>query len=209
MKHQLLINFSEKALDTLGEQSKQIVLVKESKEAAPIAKASIVWFTTVPFQQVEISWEEEFYLYGSQTEFHGDAVIKKTSITGHTLEDGIKNYNFGPNAANFKSVDYNGDRGTYYMKNLFPEGKFTLFGLAQKISSGATTVINPINAVKSIYNDNLGFTPVERIRVFMQEDVEDSKVLTRVTSDPIVLDFTGKEACSIEYNTASNHFVEM
>lgn len=208
MKRTLNISFTTQALEILGGQDKSIVLVKESNEPSPISTASLAWFTTDPFQNVEISWEEDFYLYGSQTEFKADAIIKKTSATDNPLNDGNFLYQFGPSSATFTSVDYGGSAGTYYMKNLYEKGKYTLFGLAQKISDSTKTTVNPINAVKGIFQDNMAFTPVEKIRVFLQANVQDSKVLTSISSDPILLDFTGKSNHNIRYDEKNNRFVQ-
>lgn len=208
MTRSLNIHFSNKALETLGVQKKKIVLVKESLEAAPEENAVIAWFTTTPFGDVKITWEEDFYLYGSQTEFAAGAVIEKTSSTDSKVLDQNYLYEFGPKASTFKREAYKGKAGTIYMKNRFEDGDFTLFGLAQKISCGKSNAINPINAVQGILNDNLAFTPVERIRVFLQANVQDSKVLTAITSDFIALDFTGEPNRSITYDESKNVFVE-
>jgi len=207
MTYNLKLNFTSSALTTLAAQNKKIVVVKESNEPSPISGATIAWFTTQPFQQVKITWENDFYLYATQTEFKAGAVIDKSSSSDNSVVDGSFRYNFGPDAAIFQSEAYSGSNGTVYMKNLFTDGFFTAFGLAQKISSGSKTVINPINAVKGIYNDNIAFTPIEKIRVFMQANIQDSKVLTEITSDPIKLDFTGKTEQEIVYNEAKNIFV--
>lgn len=206
MTRTLKINFSDEALNKLAKLKKRIVLVKESNEPCPVTGASIAWFTTTPFQTVKITWEDVFYMYGSQTEFKSNAIIDKSSYTPNAIVDGSFCYNFGEGAANFKSVDYAGQKGNFYMKNMYKDGDFTVFGLAQKISTGSKTVANPINAVEAALNDSIMFTPVEKIRVFMQADVQDSKVLTSISSEPILLDFTGKTAQEIVYNDESNKF---
>lgn len=209
MTRTLNIHFSSKALETLGQQKKRVVVVKESNEALPDDNAVIAWFTTTPFQEMKITWEEEFYLYGSQTEFQAGAVIEKTSSTDKKVNDKNYLYQFGPKSATFKGETYTqGKAGTIYMKNLFADGDFTLFGLAQKITCSGKNHINPINAVESILNDNIAFTPVEKIRVFLQANVQDAKVLTAISSDPISLNFTGNTEQAIRYDEEKNCFVE-
>lgn len=207
MTRTLHIEFSNQALEMLGRQNKKIVVVKQSNEALRDGNAAVAWLTTRPFREVKITWEEEFYLYASQTPFQPGAVIQKTCLTDGCVNDKNDLYRFGPECLVFRAESYSqGKAGTIYMKNLVEDGGFTLFGLAQKISCGGGSYVNPINAVESIPGDNIAFTPVEKVRVFLQSDVQDAKVLSTIPSEHLCLDFTGTTEQTIRYDENVNRF---
>ncbi len=211
-EYTLNINFTEEDLKYIEGTGKKVVIVKESDDSnhsmALKAKGGFVtdvaWVTCNPRMSIDVSWEDTYSVYASDTKIQNGATIKTTS--NKEAEPKTRLYNF-TDGGYFDDEPYSDGSISmaYYVKNSC--GETETFGLAQtaKVSS-AVYSLNPINAISMLNNDYGYFIPVEKVKVFLSANADNGKVISVIQSDVLVVDLTINNTQSIIYDRTSNKF---
>jgi len=202
--YSLIVNFDHEMVSKFNENNQKLVIVKESEES----NVDVAWITFSPFEINDVSWSEEYGLYASCSDVTGQAVIQKSSYVANASEQQL--YLFTNGTFNLASTDLSLGENTYEVKNGMPTTtKMLTFGLAQDVTAnGINYAGKPINAVPVMYNESATFTPHERIKIFMQSNLDDGMVISRIKSDSLSLDFTDKTDITVKYDSSCGRFVE-
>jgi hypothetical protein len=188
----------------LFNQLKQkIVIVKMGKDGS----TELAWVTFAPFEINVVSWEQIYGLYASYSETQGKARVLKSS---YTLASEKQIYPFENGVFSVPQPDSTLGENTYEVSNKMQDYPCLVFGLAQDVvANGVSYEGNPINATKVLSNESATFTPHERIRIFMQSDIDDGMVISRIKSQSLDLDFTTQSDIAIKYDKAVGAFVKI
>ncbi|MBP3459983.1 MAG: hypothetical protein J6K58_12305 [Lachnospiraceae bacterium] len=202
-KYKLNINFTEEALKVIYSAHQRVALTKAVQ--GNVGK-SVIWVATLPFERNMIEWEENYMLYSSREEVQNGASIKKLSDT--TAIDNVV-YEFDSaifqNAKPSDCVSAN----EYAVHNAMDNYESLTFGLAQEVKvNGQTKKGNPINALTLPYNHTAVMAPVEKVRVFLANSVDDGIVMSKQFSNAIEVEFRGGETeKTITYDCEKGMFI--
>ncbi len=202
-KYSLNITFSDAALDTIYRAGQKLAAVKtvEGDGGEPV-----IWVATLPFESNTIEWENNYELYASREESMHGATIKKLSET-----EGITNLAFDFQDGAFKSARTSKAVGSneYGIHNAMDAYACLTFGLAEAVRvNGELQSGKPINAILLPYNHTAVMSPVEKVRVFLSNSIDDGVVQTREFSNSIEVTYTGNESeKSIRYDETKGIFV--
>lgn len=202
-KYKLNINFTDEALKVIYSANQRVALTKAVQ--GNVGKA-VIWVATLPFERNMIEWEENYMLYSSREEVQNGASIKKLSDT--TAIDNVV-YEFDSavfqNAKPSECVSVN----EYAVHNTMDSYESLTFGLAQEVKvNGQTKEGNPINALTLPYNHTAVMAPVEKVRVFLANSVDDGIVMSKQFSNAIEVEFRGSETeKTITYDCEKGMFI--
>ncbi len=181
--------------------NQKVVIVKE----APGNSSPVAWVTFSPFEINTVSWQETYGVYASNTVMEGTAKIEKSSYA-QASEKQCYNFEFG--TFNAPVADKDLPSNTYEVKNAMMTPSQLTFGLAQDVvANGVSYEGSPINAVQIMSNESATFTPHERISIFMQSDLDDGMVISRIKSQALQLDFAKQADIVIKYEPTVGGFV--
>jgi len=188
-------------VDTINANSQFVTLVK-SVGSTKGDKTPVAWITVAPFETTKITWEEEYFIYATDTALQGGATIQLTSQTTEPAQEGFT-YTFKNNV--FDQATGTGD--TYNAVNESPSNDLS-FGLAQPASiNEALPSVAPLNVVKVLSNENVAFTPEETISIFLSSNTNNGSVLSEVTSGTIPFTLTSQTpTANIGFNDSNNTF---
>lgn len=201
--YELQINFTEDALKAIYAAGEKLII---TKEVAGNKGRSVCWVSTLPFLKNTIKWTEEYMLYASREEAMNGATIDKLSEV-----DALSELLYDFKDAIFENAHGSSSVGTneYGLTNKMNQYNYLTFGLAQKVTvNGTGTEGRPINAVTLPYNHTATFSPIERVRVCLSNDLNNGMVITKEFSNSINVTYSGTEtAKTIEYDTSRGIFV--
>ena len=201
--YKLNVTFSDAALQTIYAAGQKLSIVKTVEGDSG---ESVVWVATLPFESNVIEWENDYQLYASRQEaMHGATISKLSETPGITsLEFDFKDGIF-QNAQTSKMVGSN----EYGIHNAMDAYSCLTFGLAEAVCvNGEMQHGKPINAVLLPYNHTAVMSPVEKIQVFLANNIDDGVVQTREFSNMLSLTYTGNESeKSIRYDETKGIFV--
>lgn len=201
--YKLNINFTEEALKVIYAAHQKLAL---TKAVAGNTGKSVVWVSTLPFARNVIEWKENYMLYSSMEEVQNGANIKKLSDA--TAIDNVV-YDFSSavfqNAKSSECVSVN----EYAVHNAMAQYDSLTFGLAQEVKvNGQTKEGNPINALTLPYNHTAVMSPVEKVKIFLANSVDDGIVLSKQFSNAIEVEFRGNETeKTITYDCEKGMFI--
>lgn len=202
-KYRLFINFTEEALKVIYAAHQRLAL---TKAVAGNMGKTVVWVSTLPFARNTIEWKENYMLYSSMEEVQNGANIKKLSDA--TAIDNVV-YDFSSaifqNAKPSECVGAN----EYAVHNAMDQYDSLTFGLAQEVKvNGKTKEGNPINALTLPYNHTAVMSPVEKVKIFLANSVDDGIVLSKQFSNAIEVEFRGNETeKTITYDCEKGMFI--
>ena len=201
-KYSLTAKIDEATVENFNKLGQTVIIVKETAGSS----IDVAWISFSPFEINEVSWEETYGLYASTSDISGKARISKASYTeasekqSYVFENGI----FQPPV-----TDASLQGNTYEIANNVSEKAMLTFGLAQNIiANGVNYEGHPINAVQVMAHESATFTPHEKIRVFMEADIDDGMVISRIKGKTLELDFTDQTDITIKYDPAVGGFVK-
>lgn len=201
--YKLNVSFSEEALKTIYAAGQKLAIVKsvEGDSGTPV-----VWVATLPFENNEIEWQNNYQLYASRQEAMHGATISKLSETA-----GITELTYDFKDAVFQNAQPSGAVGKneYGVHNMMSAYASLTFGLAEAVRvNGETQAGKPINAILLPYNHTAVMSPIEKIQVFLANDIDDGVVQTREFSNKIELIYSGNETeKTIKYDETKGLFV--
>lgn len=201
--YELQINFTEDALKAIYAAGEKLII---TKEVAGNKGSSVCWVSTLPFLKNTIKWSEEYMLYASREEAMNGATIDKLSEV-----DALSELLYDFDNAIFENAHTSSSVGTneYGLTNKMDQYSYLTFGLAQKVTvNGAGTDGRPINAVTLPYNHTATFSPIEKVKVFLANDLNNGMVITKEFSNTIDVTYSGTESKkTITYDTSRGIFV--
>lgn len=193
----LNIDFESSELHPIYAANEQVTIVKQSAGGTTVA-----WVAFVPFPNNTVGWSDSYALYASNTFVQSKAIISQLSNT--PASPGLK-YPFNDGLFGSGTRDSSLPPNTYEALNQMSAFPTLTFGLAQGVQvNGTAQPNNPINAQIVPLNQTAEFTPLDKITVFLQSQVQTGMVLTTVTSQSIELSFGGSTTSqTITYSAAS------
>lgn len=201
--YKLNINFTEEALKVIYAAHQKLAL---TKAVAGNMGKSVVWVSTLPFARNAIEWKENYMLYSSMEEVQNGANIKKLSDAA-----AIDNVVYDFSSAVFQNAKSSDCVSTneYAVHNAMDQYDSLTFGLAQEVKvNGQTKEGNPINALTLPYNHTAVMSPVEKVKIFLANSVDDGIVLSRQFSNAIEVEFRGNETeKTITYDCEKGMFI--
>lgn len=202
--YKLNIKFNEDDLKTIYKADEKIVLVKHTKEGSD---SRVAWVCFKPFKNNTVTWSTSFALYASNTEVQHGATIDKLSDLSATTK---VMYKF--EQAVFQKpelVPMIGDN-TYALLNKMDDYDGLTFGLAQDVQvNGIGIEKNPINAVFVPFGQSASMTPIEKVDVYLKNDLDDGTVITHVATVPLTVEYEENEKeHTIAYSGATGFYRE-
>ncbi|MFA9381160.1 MAG: hypothetical protein ACERKO_08875 [Acetanaerobacterium sp.] len=200
-KYRLNINFSGNDLDTIYTCDQRVVIVKHTEER----KSSVAWVSFKPFAHNTVDWETLFALYASSGAVQSGAQITKLSdCVGQCQLNTIFSSGYFSSTAPDDTIGPN----SYEITNSSPDDAFLTFGLAQSVSVNGTAYNNsPINAILVPRGQFAVMTPIEKIDVFLESDINNATVLSRISSKSILLSYSGDVVDqSLNYDAVNGTF---
>lgn len=201
--YELEIKFTEEALKAIYAAGETLII---TKEVAGNKGKSVCWVSTLPFLNNTVKWSEEYMLYASREEAMNGATINKLSDV-----DAISELIYDFDNAIFDNAHTSStvSKNEYGLANQMDQYPYLTFGLAQKVTvNGANTEGRPINAVTLPYNHTATFSPIEKVRVFLANDLNNGMVITKEFSNAIDITYSGTDVKkTIAYDTTKGMFV--
>lgn len=201
-KYTLKALISPEMVKQFNQLKQKVIIVKETGGVY----TDVAWVTFAPFEINTVTWEQTYGVYASCSEMAGNTKIEKSSYAKasekqcYTFNNGI----FEPPVTDTSLAD-----NMYEVRNHMLIPNQLTFGLAQDVvANGISYEGNPINAVQILSNESATFTPHEKIRIFMQSNLDDGMVLTRIKSQALDLDFVKQANIIIKYDPSVGGFVK-
>lgn len=174
----LNVLFTQADLKVIQNANENVVLIKQ----VPDGGNKLTWVTFEPFEKNIVTWNNDYYLFASNTdpvEGHPIIVNSKTKAQAHYT------YTFTNNS--FSNGDYDSQLGIdqYGVKNEQDSSmQFFTFGMAQNCTvNGTEKAIMPINAEVVPHAQFAQFTPEETVLIFLASDLQESEVYNNVRVD--------------------------
>jgi hypothetical protein len=190
--------------------------IQTSKQYVTLAKAvsndngpslPVVWLAITPGETNVVTWTEEYSVYASTTNYQDGAQISTSSTlpavggTTYNFENGV-----------FSVASTSGIESNQYGVNN-QDSAMQIEGVSQIVSGlyqgsvlNGESSSSPLNAALLPYNENATFTPVEMITVFLSGFSDNGFVLTEISGNPLVVDFTHSTEQTVYFSDSSNQF---
>lgn len=180
--------------------AKQVVTIV--KEVGGSSGEPVAWVAFSPFENNDVSWEEQYGVYASTSQVENGATITKTSAVNPATSEVSYPFQNGT----FGSPIPGGPANSYGIANQYSQ-QFT-FGMAQSVTAnGSKFDASPLNAVPVLSNEDATFTPIEKIKVFLHAHFNNGVIITNITSKALEVDLTNSPKVTIKYDKASGKFV--
>lgn len=200
-KYMLNIHFSETALKVLAKAHQKCVLVKKT---AGDKDTSVSWVAFKPWAKNTITWQEDFAVYASDSEIQGGANIAK--LSDKMAASGVL-YKLADGAIQAMGPGSDLPDNAYSIRNCEDECEGITVGLAQSVSvNGRAYANNPINAVYVPLGQNVIMQPLESVSIYMENDVRDGMVITKLKSDALTITYDEETEHTISYNPQTGQF---
>ncbi|MDR0858701.1 MAG: hypothetical protein LBN97_06715 [Oscillospiraceae bacterium] len=200
-KYRLNVNVTGDDLNTIYAAKQRIVIAKHTAEQ----KSNVAWVSFKPFEHNTVDWETDFALYAATGEIQGGAKIAKLSdCSGQTQI----NATFANGYFSSSQPDNQIGPNSYEITNSDKDNALLTFGLAQSISVNGTAYDeHPINAILVPRGNSAVMTPIEKIDVFLESNIESSTVLSRIYTKCITLVYQGDTTeLSLNYDPINGIF---
>jgi hypothetical protein len=197
LSYTLNIAFEKEDVRKINQIGERVILIKQTNPAS--SQNQVAWVAFDPFENNVVNWNEIYYVYASTNELQSGARIKKASY-----EDAGNGsvYNFKNNVF---SLDPNllVDPDTFGIYNA--TGNDLSFGLAQNVTvNNSFFTAAPINATTVLAGQNVNFTPLTQVSVFLQKNTTDGLVLAKVFSNNYLAMFgNGLNEISVIYRNGN------
>ena len=204
--YSLNVEFDEKDLPILHKAKQKVIIVKHTNADDNENSNHVAWVTFTPYIHNSVDWSTEFALYASTSLSQNGATINKLS---DKMASPKLNYIF--DEAIFqkaKAVPSLGSN-TFAVTNEMAEEPALTFGLAQNVNVNNTAYANhPINAILVPRGQTAEMTPIERIDVYLQSNINNSTVISQISSLSLEVEYSGEETeHTIKYDGITGRFV--
>lgn len=195
-QYRLNIEFNEKDLQTIYGANEKVIIVKHT--AGDVGE-KVAWVSFQPFMHNTIDWETSFAIYVSNTAVQGGATINKLSDKQaatkilYKFKEGVFK-----DAVPLPDLSSN----TYALSNEMGDYSSLTFGLAQSVVvNGAAFANHPINAIDVPFGQTANMTPIERVDVYLRNDINDGTVISHIVSVALPIEYGESES---EHTVAYN-----
>lgn len=203
----LNLSISANDLPTIAAAGENIIVAKPVTNAS--GTPNVAWLSVQPLENNQISWVENYALYASTTEIASGAAIFQSSVTSFPAEDGVC-YEFGANGVfggpttGPQSVPL----GSFSTLNDFTSSPAMTFGLTQSATANEGLIsLSPLNAQSVPEQQQVVFTPLTTIWIWLEANVQSATMITGVFSQVAVVTFgDGVFTQGLTYNVAKGQF---
>ncbi|HLP47906.1 MAG TPA: hypothetical protein VK469_18325 [Candidatus Kapabacteria bacterium] len=199
----LYTNFSNEDLEIFFLTGTNIVVAKSFG-----SHLNVAWVVYRPLNKNEMTWEENYGIYASNTELTDGATIFRNAQTPFPAEAG-KIYPMSPSGA-FGWPSSGGLPFSYGINNDYANEKGHLtFGLYQNANvNGEDLISYPVIASSLLYKFTAIWTPLNTVYLWTQAQVKSSMVVTNITSQMTQVTFSIlSPEISLQYDRASGKFI--
>jgi hypothetical protein len=198
--YQLNIQIATQDVQTINAAGQKVAIVKSVGNSSG---TPVIWVGFAPFENNQVSWQNQYGVYASSTQVQNGATIFKTSAVNPASANvyyPFVNGTFNP------PTTPGGGNNTYGITNSYSQ-PFT-FGMAQSVTAnGNAFEASPLNAVPVLSNQNALFTPIERVKVFLFANFDNGVIISNITSNALEVDLTQIANRTIKYDQASGTFL--
>lgn len=202
---QYQLNFSIPAASVaqINAANQFVTLVKSVNNGQGSSTLPVAWVSFSPLTVDTVTWIENYSVYASSTQLQAGATIVMSSTqaaqTGmlYTFENGV--FTGGPGGVSniFEVSNQNTLSGSFN------------FGLAQQATINGVVTTAPLNSIAVLYNEDVTFTPIETISVFLSGYQNNGVVMSSVTSQACVVELTSAApSASLSFNASNNTFYQ-
>ena len=185
-------------MQILYRAKEKIVIVKHTAESTD---TQVAWVTFGPFMNNTIEWETQFALYASNTEIQNGAYINKLSDIAASTQT---LYQFEEGIFQKPVSDSSISPNTYALKHEMTGYPVLTFGLAQNVVvNGEGFPNHPINATYVPFGQAATMTPIERIDIYLKNDITTSTIVSHIMSDKLTVSYTEENEYTVAYNVLS------
>ena len=208
MNYSLQLNIDPSDLDVIKNANQKITLMKRTAEGS----ANVIWLTIDPFQSNTVNWNEDYWIYASNTVYSEGATIRKLSETDPgPAQDGML-YTFANNNFSNPAKDPNVPSGTFAANNqvAYQQYPSLVFGLAQSAQVNELPVDRkPISARPVLATQQIEMTPYTIVDVFLQGKFQSETIVTNVSGSIASARFGGSVTeISMTYSPTVGVFVQ-
>lgn len=213
MQYTLNLEINANDLKNIKAAGQNVILAKPAQSSGGASAPNVVWLAFSPFEGNQITWEETYGIYASNTqEFSDGTTIMKISETDFPAQDQAY-YNFTSSAVFDGPHTGSGapTKGSYQANNQMPNSQYPklTFGLEQAAAiNGNGITPHPVNAALVLSQETAIFTPYTTVYVWLQANIQSSTVLTVIKSNMAKVLFGGDVTeQTLKYDPAAGVFV--
>lgn len=203
----LNLSISAQDLETIEGAGENIIVAKPVNSTG--GTPNVAWLSIKPLEGNQIVWTEDYAMYASTTQIQAGASIFQTSTTPYPALDGIC-YEFDVNGV--FSGPTTGPQpvslGSYSALNDYTAQQAMTFGLTQSATTtSGNFTLSPLNAESVPSDQQVIFTPLTTVWVWLEAQVTSGVVLTSVYSKVAVVTFGGSVTTqALTYDSAHGQF---
>jgi hypothetical protein len=193
----LEIQIDQQGVQQLQASGQQIGIVKETNPS----QLPVVWAGFPPQAVSNVSWDDEYSVYASQTQIQPGAILQILS-TARAQGGEIYPFNngfFQPGQPGLPSNEYgvrNEDQGLPQLSA----------GLAQTAGGSAGGRLSPTGVAPALFQNVTPFTPSEILQVFASPQARSGEILQSVPPQALRVDFSSQSNQTIHFNDATGTF---
>lgn len=197
--YELIAQVDSEDVRLMNANNQKIVLVKE---VGNTSGTQVAWVNFSPFENNQVTWEDVYGVYSSSTEVQNGATLLQTSTVNpasagvyYPFKDGTFGSPTGETGSN-----------SYGIQNKYSR-QFT-FGMAQAVTAnGNKFPVSPLNAVTVLSQQNAQFTPIEKVKIFVQANLNNGVIISQITSPALTIDLTNNPNQKVRYDRKLGAFV--
>ena len=206
LNYKLNLNLSSEDTALLNSVNQRIMIAKPIGGGQP----STIWQDIDPMQNVQVDWEEFYYMYASDTQFANGAEINTISETKEAADG--KTYPFENNVFQ-EPVDLDHiDLGTFAARNKMPVAKYPslIFGISQEAQINQRQQDRkPICAVPVLPEQLIRMTPFTSVWVWVESQSKSNTIITQVNGNAAQVTFGGsKTVANLTFDHDKSMFIE-
>jgi hypothetical protein len=201
------LSISANDLETIKGAGENIIVAKPVNSAA--GTPNVAWLSINPLEGNQIVWTEDYAMYASTTQIQSGASVFQTSTTPYPAEDGVC-YMFDASGAfpGKTSAPQPVARGSYSTLNDYTALPAMTFGLTQSATTTSGNYhFSPLNAQSVPSLQQVVFTPLTTVWVWLESQITSGVVITSVFSKVAVVTFGGSVTTqALTYDSAHAQF---
>lgn len=203
---ELNLEIDAQSLKLIRAAQERIILARPVGGGSP----NVVWQSFDPFGSNNVTWQQEFGLYASDTQVVNGVTLRKMSE--QKPADEAHYYSFTSGAV-FEGpfTDPRLGDGQYGTENAMPNSQYPAltFGLTQVATvNGNVSAANPLNALSVLPNRFVTFTPITTVYVWLESNIASSTVVSQILSNQAIVRYSGAiKSRDLVYDADSGIFV--
>ncbi len=192
--YELIIQINPDDVKRIHTAKQNITIVKNRENMSKSSDLYVSWLSLDPYQAISVTWDKTYGIYASRTDYIAGAIIRSTA----TVDEAELGYTY-PFESNIFQTGQPGKLNKYGVIN--KGEKDYIFGLLQQPSiNGAKEPNNPMIAQTVLRGESADFTVIEKVFVFLYTQGKNGMIITDVTSDRLLVDFTEEASQFIHFD---------